>query len=167
MSGFAYRAEAEASAKQHGLDPDLVHAMCMVESSGDTRAYRYEPAYFLRYMAKDERWKHADPRVVSASYGLMQVMYQVALEFGFPPNDPPEQLYIPSIGIEFGCRVLAERMAWVTREAGNLSEGIRLRAALASYNGGKGGNRADHQPDRNARYADKVLFTLAQVRSAK
>jgi len=161
---FAYRAEVEQVSAEYDLDADLVHAMCLVESSGNTRAYRYEPAYFLRYMCKDARWNDADPRVVSASYGLMQVMYQVAIEFGFAPTDTPEQLYIPLIGVTYGCKVLAERIRWTNKAAPDLSVDTRLRAALASYNGGKGGNAADHQPDRNARYAAKVLRVLADVR---
>ena len=167
MSAFLYRAEVEAAADRHGLDPDLVHAMCLVESSGNTRAYRYEPAFYARYMANDPRWKDAEPTRVSASYGLLQVMYLVALEFGFQKTAPPEQLYLPAVGLEYGCRVIAERMAWVNHAAADVSADTRLRAALASYNGGKGGNAADHRPDRNANYADKVLATLAQVKHMK
>lgn len=164
---FAYRAEVEQAAAQYRLDPDLVQAMCLVESSGNTRAYRYEPNFWLRYMAPDPKWKYAEPRTVSASYGLMQVMYLVALEFGFPPMDPPDQLYIPAIGLDYGCKVLAERMAWVAKAAPDVSADTRLRAALASYNGGKGGNAADHRPDRNAHYAIKVLKMLARVRAGE
>lgn len=165
MSAFAHRPDVERIAAAHKLDPDLVHAMCLVESSGNTKAYRYEPAFWLRYMAKDRRWKDAEPTRVSASYGLMQVMYLVALEFGFPSTDPPEQLYIPEVGLTYGCKVLAERMAWVAKAAPDITAETRLRAALASYNGGKGGNAADHFPDRNARYADKVLKALETIKT--
>lgn len=167
MSEFLYWPEVRRVAVEKGLDPDLVTAVCLVESSGNTRTHRYEPAFFLRYMASDPRWKDADPTVVSASYGLMQVMYLVALEYGFHQLDPPNQLFIPHIGLEYGCRVLKDRLEWVSRAAADVGEDVRLRAALASYNGGKGGNAADHRPDRNAKYAEKVLATLARVRAGE
>lgn len=166
MSEFAYRAEVHAIADRHGLEPDLVTAVCLVESDGRTNAYRYEPNFWIRYLAGKPEWDGANPHRVSASYGLMQCMYPVALEHGYDRNDPPEHLFIPVVGLEFGCRVLAERMTWASRAAADVSRDVRLRAALASYNGGKGGNAADHRPDRNALYADKVLFKLAQVKSA-
>ncbi len=167
MTEFLYRAEVHAIADQHGLDPELVQAMCLVESDGRTSAYRYEPAFWMRYMAGKREWDGANPHRVSASYGLMQVMYPVALEFGFDREAPPENLFIPIVGLTYGCKVLYERITWSNRAAPDLSEDVRLRAALASYNGGKGGNAPDHRPDRNAVYADKVLLTLAQVRSMK
>ena len=73
MIKFNYRAEVVTIAAKYGLDPDLVTAVCLVESDGMTHAYRYEPQFFLRYMAKDPKWKDAVPERVSASFGLMQV----------------------------------------------------------------------------------------------
>lgn len=153
---FQYRAEVEAVAPRHHLDPDLVTTVCLVESSGNTRAYRYEPGFWLKYMAHKPQWAGMDPMIVSASYGLMQVMYPVAREFGYPATDPPEQLYIPAIGLEYGCRVLADRKAWAKGD---------VPATLAAYNGGKSkDNRPEVEPKRNQRYVDKVLGILDQIR---
>lgn len=162
---FAYTDLVREVAPDYDLAPDLVTALCLVESSGDPKAYRYEPAFYRRYMADHPRWKHADPKRVSASYGLTQVMFLVAVEFGFPDTDDPELLFDARLNLHYGCKVLAERFAWVSKAADDISVETRLRSALASYNGGKGGNSADHRPDRNARYADKVLAMRDRVRA--
>lgn len=164
---FKYWDEVRSIAVPRQLDPNLVTAICMIESSGNTKAYRYEPAFWTNYMAKNPRWKDADQKSVSASYGLMQTMYPVALEHGFPTTDLPEQLYLPHVGIDYGCRILVKRLEWVNKSAADISADTRLRAALASYNGGKGGNAADHLPDRNANYANKVLAMLTRVRNGE
>lgn len=155
---FPYRAEAHAIAEQHRLDPNLVEAVCLVESSGRPTAHRYEPAYWLKYMANNPRWDGAIPERVSASYGLMQVMYPVALELGMPPADPPEYLCVPVYGLQYGCRKLREVLAWAHGD---------VPAALAAYNGGKtNDNKPDVTPKRNQAYVDKVLKMLTAVKAA-
>lgn len=144
-----------AIAQVHHLDPDLVEALVWQESSGCTTAVRYEPAFWVKYMAADPRFRKADPRRVSCSYGLMQVMYVVALEVGFPYQDP-EYLLVPNIGLEYGCRKLRQLLDW---SKGNLEQ------ALSAYNGGKGGNAS--APYRNAVYAAEVLEKLYGVRTIR
>lgn len=164
---FQYWNEVRSVAESHHLDPNLVTAICMIESSGNTKAYRYEPGFWSQYMAKNPKWKDGDPKRVSASYGLMQTMYPVAVEHGFPITDAPDKLYLPLVGLDYGCRVFTKLLVWVNKAAADISADARLRAALASYNGGKGGNAADHLPDRNAKYADKVLSMLTRVRNGE
>jgi soluble lytic murein transglycosylase-like protein len=164
---FQYWNEVRSVAESHHLDPNLVTAICMIESSGNTKAYRYEPGFWSQYMANNPIWKGADPKRVSASYGLMQTMYPVAVEHGFPTTDAPDKLYLPLVGLDYGCRVFTKLLVWVNKEAADISADARLRAALASYNGGKDGNAADHLPDRNAKYADKVLGMLTRVRNGE
>jgi soluble lytic murein transglycosylase-like protein len=155
MTEFAYRAEVHTIAAQHHLDPNLVVAVCLHESAGKTSAYRYEPAFWLRYMAKNPRWDGAVPERVSASYGLLQVMYPVALELGMPPADPPEYLFVPVYGLQYGCRKLREVLGWAKGD---------VPAALAAYNGGKTKDNAPGvDPKRNQRYVDQVLLQLAMV----
>lgn len=147
---FWYGADVQAIAARHGLDPDLVQAVALVESSGLTHAYRFEPAFWDRYLHDKPEWDGANPARVSASYGLMQVMFPVAVEHGMPRSDPPEYLFVPLIGLDYGCRVLAARLAWAQGD---------VSAALASYNGGKGGN-APGGPLRNQAYVDRVRRML-------
>ncbi len=157
MIEFYYRAEALAAATQHQLEPDLVIAVCLVESSGRTSAYRYEPQFWRRYMAADPKWVGAVPERVSASYGLMQVMYPVAREMGMAADQPPESLFVPANGLQFGCRKLREVLTW--------SKGD-IAAGLAAYNGGKTkDNKPGVQPKRNQAYVDKVLAALSKVRT--
>lgn len=156
---FWYRAETHAIADRHRLDPDVVTAMCLVESSGRTSAYRHEPGFWLRYMASKTEWEGENPERVSASYGLLQVMYPEARRLGFPRSDAPEALFLPTVGLEYGCRALADRMGWAKGD---------LHAALASYNGGKTPDNARGvSPKRNEVYVQKVLVQLAKVKAGQ
>lgn len=144
MNKFFYDAECETVAQKHGLDPALVKAIVMVESSGKTHAYRFEPAFWLRYMASSPEWDGANPERVSSSYGLMQVMYTTARQHGL--QGAPENMFIPLVGLEYGCLHLKMLL---DKCKGNVEQ------ALAQYNGGERGNTAP--PYRNGEYARKVL----------
>ncbi len=149
-----YRREIAEAAAAHGLDPRVVEAVVAVESSGRTHAYRFEPKFFDRYLAGKPEWKGTVPERVSASYGLMQIMYVVAKELGF--SGEPELLFVPRVGLDWGCRYLATLMAWAEGD---------LVQTLAAYNGGRGGN--SKPPYRNQAYADKALLALAGVPDVK
>jgi soluble lytic murein transglycosylase-like protein len=155
---FWYRPEVELIAIRHALTPDLVQAVCLVESAGLTNAYRAEPAFWDRYLKGKPEWDGSNPARVSASYGLMQVMFPVAVEHGMARTEPPEYLFVPLIGLDYGCRVLAKRLEWARGD---------LRSALASYNGGKKGNEPGTLRLRNATYADKVLAQLANLQAQR
>jgi len=148
-----YRPVIEEIATRHGLNFDVVEAVIAIESSGNTRAYREEPNFWIKYLAEDPFYKDKQPSVVSASYGLMQIMYPVARERGF--TGEPESLYIPEIGIEYGCRHLRYLMNWATNN---------YDTAIAAYNGGKGGN--SKPPYRNAAYLAKFKRALLIVRGS-
>lgn len=145
-----FRAEIEVVASRYGLDPNLVEAIVRVESSGLTHAYRYEPAFYQTYLANNPEYDGGNPRRVSASYGLMQVMYPVARELGL--SGEPENLFVPLVGLEFGCKKLHQLLKW---SKGNVDQ------ALAAYNGGKRGN--ERYPYRNSLYITKVTTALAIV----
>lgn len=150
-----YRREIAEAAASHGLDPRVVEAVVMVESSGRTNAYRFESAFFSKYLANHPDYRGAVPERVSASYGLMQVMYPVAREMGFPFADP-ELLFVPTTGLEYGCRKLASLLKWAEGD---------LVQALSAYNGGKSGNAK--APFRNQAYADRCLLALSQIPDTK
>lgn len=149
-----FRGEIEAVAFRHRLDPDLVEAIVRVESSGLAHAYRFEPAFFQRYLADDPAYDGANPRRVSASYGLMQVMYPVARELGY--RGEPEGLFVPIVALEYGCKKLRELLDW---------SGDNTDQALAAYNGGRRGN--ERPPYRNQIYVNKVNTVLARVRDER
>src|SRR5690349_19412236 len=85
-----YRREIEEVARAHALDPDLIEAVVLTESSGRTDAFRHEPDFYRRYLQGKPEWAGTNPRRVASSYGLMQVMYPVAKELGF--EGQPEDL---------------------------------------------------------------------------
>jgi soluble lytic murein transglycosylase-like protein len=144
-----YRAEIEAAATVYGLEPDLVEAVVFTESAGLANAYRYEPEFWRFHMEDKPKWSGKNPRRVSASYGLMQPLYVVAVELGYV--GPPEGLFVPEVSLEFGCRKLAELMKWA---GGNVDQ------ALAGYNGGKGNWKAPIPQ----KYVTKVKAALLQVK---
>lgn len=165
-----YKTEIDAAAAKWELDPLLVEAIVVQESSGNTDAFRFEPNFWNRYLKNNPKYRHLNPRRVSSSYGLMQVMYCRLLEDRIASNDTwaPELLFVPAYGLDIGCGLLRELLDW----AGALepivlpkgSEYTPLMAALAAYNGGRGGNDPrKNWPLRNASYAKAVLAKRTQL----
>jgi soluble lytic murein transglycosylase-like protein len=146
-----YRPEIELVSVRFHLDPDLVEAIVMTESSGKTHAYRFEPGFWTRYLKDKPIWDGANPERVSSSYGLMQIMYPVAVEHGFK-EDAPEYLFVPTIGLYWGCTHLRSLLDWSKQN---------VDQALAAYNGGKGGNA--NAPYRNQWYVDRVKKNLERL----
>lgn len=124
-------------ANRYGIQPHILAGLILQESSGNTYAIRCEPGFFKRYYKglvrlvnktlskSDDKWiKYPD--VFSASYGLCQVMYPIAIENGLSLRYPTE-LCDPDIGIEAGCKHLRKHLD-------NLNNNISM--ALLRYNGG-------------------------------
>jgi len=89
----------------------------------------------------------------AASWGLMQIMGAVARERGSRLPYLTE-LLDPAINVDYGCRHLADSLAWARRYAHTPEEAVA--ASLAAYNGGRGGNKPGG-PLRNDAYARDVL----------
>ena len=155
-----YRPLIEQISKEFGLDPLLVEAISWQESLSCADAFRFEPKFWLRYQKHLPEYKGANPRRVSASYGLMQVMYQTAKEAGFVGD--PEELFIPAVNVFWSCGILKKLTTWAKAFA--TSDETQLQAVLASYNGGRGGNKPTDQPLRNGRYAAAVLSIYRQLK---
>jgi soluble lytic murein transglycosylase-like protein len=133
---------ARTIASAHGLDSALVCAVVEQESAWDAFAIRYEPGFRARYVAPLEL-PPTEEIARSISWGLMQVMGQVAREHGFQ-RPFLSALCDPSAGLTFGCIVLAAKLA---AGGGIVSRGLAL------WNGG--GN-----PD----YASQVLARVFRYR---
>lgn len=120
---------ARRIAIDHALDPVLVCAVIEQESAWNPWAVRFESAFLSHYVAPlytAGKLSATEAYTRSMSWGLMQVMGQVAREFGFASESLPE-LCDPATGVEFGCRILAKRLA---RSRGDVA------AALLAWNGG-------------------------------
>ena len=166
----------DTAAETHRLSAALVRGVALMESSGDTWAFNPEPEYRylwdlhlhkpFRRLTSTELACKTPPADFTAlpgipidaewwgqqtSWGLMQVMGGVAREHGFRGRFL-SALCDPALGLDFGCRVLADRLRW--------SEGD-VRSALAAYNGGKAGNAPGRGVLRNGAYADRVLALMA------
>src|SRR5277367_4082004 len=100
---------ARTIAYEHGLDPALVCAVVEQESAWDAHAIRYEPGFRARYVAP-LGLPPTEEIARSISWGLMQVMGQVAREHGFAGKFL-SPLCDPAAGLEVGCAVLAAKSA--------------------------------------------------------
>ena len=143
-----YREVIKRVAAEFRVDPDLVRAFIMVESSGDTWAIRTEPGFYKRYvlpLVNSRRIRSlTEARARSISWGLMQVMGQVAREHGFAGKYLSE-LCDPEVGIRYGVmhfRKFLDRYGALT-------------SAIAAYNAGSA--RYRNGKFVNQDYVDKVL----------
>ena len=157
-----YWSEIQAAARAHGLDPILVEAVVIQESAGNTDGFRFEPVFYNRLLKGKPEWVGQNPRRISSSYGLMQCMYVVARERGYAASLPPEGLFVPEVGLEYGCRQLAFLLNWARKGWPDLAHDLHIQAALASYNGGRGGN-VPGTVLRNGVYARSVLKHFTQL----
>jgi soluble lytic murein transglycosylase-like protein len=158
-----YKKDIDVAAAKYSLDPLLVEAIVAQESAGNTDAFRFEPTFWNRYLKSNPKYQHLNPRRVSSSYGLMQVMYCRILEDKIVDNDAwaPELIFIPENGLDIGCAFLAELLAW-GREVSPNNADKALLAGLAAYNGGRGGNNPQKNwPLRTGAYAKAVLAKRA------
>lgn len=142
MSLLQLQGAARVAAEAHGLDPALVCAICHHESGNwKPWAARYEPHFYGKYVVQIQGISDTEKTLRATSFGLMQIMGQVAREFGFQ-GDYLTELLDPTTNLEFGCRKLAKCM---DRARGD------VRQALLQYNGG-----ADKgYPDRVLQYLSK------------
>jgi len=130
---------ARKAAAAQSLDPALVCAVVEQESDWNPWAMRYEPAFFSKYVASlytNNKVSATEAYARGFSWGLMQVMGQVAREAGF------DGLFLsalcdPEQGLGIGCRVLRRKL--------DAMAGDTTRALLA-WNGGA-----------NSTYAAQVL----------
>lgn len=133
---------AKRTATQHGLDPVLVCAVCEQESAWDTCAIRYEPGFFTRYIVPLKLSNDTEERARAFSWGLCQVMGQVAREHGFKGKYLSE-LLLPDIGLDVGCKVLVAKLK---RAGGDLRKGLLF------YNGGSRKEYSDEVLSRFEKY---------------
>ena len=105
-----YQQPILAASQKHGVPVPIIIATISTESSGNPKNdYRYEPGFYDRYIKNNDRWKdhpfYKFPERISASYGLMQIMYPTAYDLGFRGN--PEDLKDPATNLDFGVAYIA------------------------------------------------------------
>lgn len=136
---------ARTAAESHDLDPSLVCAVIEQESSWNPWAMRYEPAFFAKYVASlytNNKVSASEAYARGFSWGLMQVMGQVARENGFTDRYL-SGLCDPATGIDIGCRVLRKKL--------DSAQGDTVKGLLA-WNGGGNPNYAVEVLARRSSY---------------
>jgi soluble lytic murein transglycosylase-like protein len=135
-----------SAASVYGLDIQLLKAQIQVESGFDSNAFRYEKAFFDNYLKNNDKAlsKIYGP-LGACSFGMMQVLLEVAMELGFA--DRPERLFIPSIGLAYGCKKMQGLLAWSKSD---------YNRALSAYNSGIGS-------PLNMIYVNKVRVAIVKV----
>ncbi len=89
MISYEIRQIAHDAAGKYNLPENLILAIIDVESGGDPWAIRYEPAFYTRYIVGKPTKvfgpvsKETEQKARATSWGLMQIMGQVARERGF------------------------------------------------------------------------------------
>jgi hypothetical protein len=154
-----HRETISRKASEHGLDPDLLTAICMKESRGDNWAIRFEAHWSHFHFPR----AHAERLEISAateealqkfSFGLGQVMGAVARQHGYK-GDLIRICADPELALELACRHLKWLRVRCQEEAD----------LIASYNGGWGALRktpGGQYP--NFRYVDAVSAYLHELR---
>lgn len=137
------------AASNYSLPVDILEAQILQESNGRADAFRFEQAFYERYIKMNPMavgFKYGP--LAACSFGLMQIMLETAMESGY--LDRPELLFMPRVGLNWGARYMKSLVDWA---AGDIEQ------ALAAYNGGKGGNT--QRPFRNNDYVTQVLARVA------
>lgn len=138
----ARKALAAKYAAKHGLDTALVCAVIEQESGWDTWAMRYEPAFYQRYIVPMGLEDLTAALARATSFGLMQLMGQTAIEFGFKGKFATS-LCDPDTGVDFGC---AKLRSCLDKHSGDETK------ALLSFNGGGDSHYPGQVQGRKAAY---------------
>ena len=113
----------------YGLPFDLLQSQVVKESSGHADAFRYESAFYERYMKHNtSALGFSYGPLAACSYGLLQVMLETALEVA-QFDGKPSDLFVPRIGLTIGAKVLK---AYWDKLGGTPDT---YKRALARYNG--------------------------------
>jgi len=150
------KVKIDDAAHLHNLDPDLVEAFVMTESSGKPGATRYEPAFYRKYILPILMHNVIDEHEAkgrATSWGLMQIMGQVVREMGFA--GPFEELFEPCKGLDWSCKYLKRKF--------DKYEDNGLDAVIASYNAGSP-RKLQNGKYVNQGYVDKVNKYYDQIR---
>ena len=164
------------AADRYRNNPRILKSIVQVESYFNPRAYRYEPALFQRMKAKDPYWADKDPSIVSASYGLCQVLFSTAWAMERPADwntmnharfqQYAEGLYEPRVSLDLGSRLLRALLdkVWADKLPEKFEDLSAMSIVLARYNGGSYKNPDEDGVLDEQKYVDKVFRAFAEIK---
>lgn len=124
-------------ANKHGIYPSLLASVITQESDGRENAYRYEPAFYNRYIKGNSDWMgykfYNQPQVISASYGLCQLMFTTAWRHA--TSEERNQMtadYRILYNVDFNMELGSRLIKYLWNKYGNRQD------VLAAYNAGEG-----------------------------
>jgi soluble lytic murein transglycosylase-like protein len=142
--------------KKYGIKKLLLKAVATAESAMNQTAYRFEKGFWDKYLKDNPEWMYQDQSIVSASYGLFQLMWTTAWGLGF--RGTQEDLWNPVFNVELGAKLLRQlidkvrtKLAWTGNRLWD------MEIALACYNGGTAGNPDIKGNLRTQKYVDRVM----------
>lgn len=125
----------------------IAKAISSVESSGGKNITpRYEAGFYERYLKNNPEFQDAikefGKEEVSSSYGMYQIMYPTAVQYGY--KGTPQDLAKPSVNDKW-FEIIFDSLL---KKTGN------LRDTISAYNAGTGGIGT------NPEYVEKVINQL-------
>ncbi len=134
---------AKDAAGRYALDPALICAIVEQESNWNPWAIRYEPAFYVHYVMPQRGLSATEAYARAFSWGLMQIMGEVAREEGFHGDLP--SLCDPATGLDAGCNHFKRKMTLADND---------VTKALLLWNGGA-----------NTQYPTQVLARVGKYRT--
>lgn len=116
---------AKETAGRYALDPALICAIVEQESMWNSWAIRYEPAFYVHYVMPQRGLTATEAYARAFSWGLLQIMGEVAREEGF--KDPLPSLCDPATGLDAGCQHFKRKLSNADQD---------VSKALLAWNGG-------------------------------
>ena len=147
--------------KKYRLPKLFLKAVAVCESALDEKAYRFELGFWNTYLKDNPQWKDREPSEVSASFGLMQLMFVVAYELGF--RGTSEELCNPVINIELGAKLLRNHINTVHTKNFQ-SKYSDYEIALCRYNMGGYMNPDSGGNVRSTKYMEKVMRVFSDLK---
>lgn len=134
---------AKSEAMSQKVDPVLFCALVEQESGWFPYSWRFEPAYYKKYIAKLYPAGQSTESISRASsWSLTQIMGESARELGYNAASL-SSLMDPATNLQYGCMWLAKKL--------NSAKGD-VTKALQSYNGGSNPDYSKQVLSRTGKY---------------
>ncbi len=156
--------------KKYTVKKLILKSIGIAESDLNPGAYRFEQAFWDRYLKDKPEWNKWKPEVVSASYGIGQIMLPTAVSLGLTEGGDmikvAESLYDPMTNIMLYAKLVrmlldksirnryTDKYYWLSN----------LAICLSQYNGGSRGNPDEDGSLRNKKYVSRVMKIYNEVK---